>query len=305
MSLADLLSYLTPEELTLVDGLLNDSLLWMPSPENIPQQMAYTSQADILYYGGAAGGGKSLGIGAKVITPWGFKVIGDLVVGDTICNPDGTHQKVIGVYPQGVQDLYKVTFQDGPNVLATGDHLWLYTAGKGKADRKYLHEEEPYPYLKPGQDTGYRIATTQMLVDKFETNQRFHPRVPLTEPIKFTMPYNSQIIVEQLDSYVLGLLLGDGSLSGPGVIFTSSDTELIEEVKTRTLGDWVQYDSSKFGWHARGTTRTYLNAILSSLGLKGTLSDTKFIPKPFLLLVRMASVLIVLRALDWLNTYAG
>jgi len=31
----------------------------MPHPENIPQIMAYVSEANILYYGGAAGGGKS------------------------------------------------------------------------------------------------------------------------------------------------------------------------------------------------------------------------------------------------------
>jgi hypothetical protein len=33
--------------------------LWMPHEKNKPQQMAYVSQADVLGYGGAAGGGKS------------------------------------------------------------------------------------------------------------------------------------------------------------------------------------------------------------------------------------------------------
>jgi hypothetical protein len=51
---------LTPTEKRLVDKLLTDSnLLWMPHPENVPQIQAYVSEADILYYGGAAGGGKS------------------------------------------------------------------------------------------------------------------------------------------------------------------------------------------------------------------------------------------------------
>lgn len=50
---------LTPTEKFLVDSLLLDNLLWMPHPENVPQIQAYVSEADILYYGGAAGGGKS------------------------------------------------------------------------------------------------------------------------------------------------------------------------------------------------------------------------------------------------------
>jgi len=53
------LAYLTPTEKSLVDRLLMDSLLWMPHPDNVPQILAYASEADILYYGGAAGGGKS------------------------------------------------------------------------------------------------------------------------------------------------------------------------------------------------------------------------------------------------------
>jgi len=69
MPLPDLLKRLTPTEKVLVDGLISDSLLWMPHPENIPQIRAYVTEADVLYYGGAAGGGKSdLLLGLAVTT---------------------------------------------------------------------------------------------------------------------------------------------------------------------------------------------------------------------------------------------
>jgi hypothetical protein len=55
----DKLKILTPAEKSLLDALLAGGLLWMPHPENVPQIQAYVSEADILYYGGAAGGGKS------------------------------------------------------------------------------------------------------------------------------------------------------------------------------------------------------------------------------------------------------
>ncbi len=55
---AELLSWLTPEERAKVHGILGaKKQLWTPLPG--PQIEAYTSQATIVGYGGAAGGGKS------------------------------------------------------------------------------------------------------------------------------------------------------------------------------------------------------------------------------------------------------
>jgi hypothetical protein len=52
------LKYLTPVELQELDALLaTDSKIWRPLPG--PQSMAYESKADIIGYGGAAGGGKT------------------------------------------------------------------------------------------------------------------------------------------------------------------------------------------------------------------------------------------------------
>lgn len=54
----DLLKYLTPEELDELDKLLqSDNTIWRPLPG--PQSIAYNSTADIIGYGGAAGGGKT------------------------------------------------------------------------------------------------------------------------------------------------------------------------------------------------------------------------------------------------------
>ena len=54
----ELLKYLTPEELAELDTLLTtDKTIWRPLPG--PQSMAYQSEADIIGYGGAAGGGKT------------------------------------------------------------------------------------------------------------------------------------------------------------------------------------------------------------------------------------------------------
>ena len=56
-NIRDLVAYLTPEERAEVDQLLSEGAVWSPLPG--PQTMAYESEADIIGYGGAAGGGKS------------------------------------------------------------------------------------------------------------------------------------------------------------------------------------------------------------------------------------------------------
>ena len=54
----ELLAYLTPKELAELDLLItSDPTVWRPLPG--PQSMAYYSDADIIGYGGAAGGGKT------------------------------------------------------------------------------------------------------------------------------------------------------------------------------------------------------------------------------------------------------
>lgn len=56
--------HMTPEERRFVLNMMTDGGVWTPHPDNIPQQLAYECEADILGYGGAAGGGKTdLGIG--------------------------------------------------------------------------------------------------------------------------------------------------------------------------------------------------------------------------------------------------
>src|SRR5215813_7892594 len=58
--LLQLLPYLTESERVEMDRLLTaPSPLWQPDAQNLPQQEAYQSKANILGYGGAAGGGKS------------------------------------------------------------------------------------------------------------------------------------------------------------------------------------------------------------------------------------------------------
>jgi hypothetical protein len=68
--------------------------------------------------------GKALPNSEPVLTPTGFKQMGALKVNEHVIGKDGQSTKVTGVYPQGVRDIYTVTFQDGSFVNCDLDHLW-------------------------------------------------------------------------------------------------------------------------------------------------------------------------------------
>jgi Terminase large subunit, T4likevirus-type, N-terminal len=55
----ELLQYLTEDERAEVNQILSDLPCWIPDPRNKPQCAAYESEADVIGYGGAAGGGKT------------------------------------------------------------------------------------------------------------------------------------------------------------------------------------------------------------------------------------------------------
>ncbi len=101
---------------------------------------------------------------------------------------DGRPTKVLGVYPQGFKEIYRVYTQDGSSTLASGDHLWsVYTRG----DRRRG---------KPA-----RVLETKEMIGNLRAAHYHRYELPLlSEPVNF------EPRPVPLDPYALGLLLGDG-----------------------------------------------------------------------------------------------
>lgn len=68
--------------------------------------------------------GKALLDSELIYTPYGPKKIGFADIGDIIYGDDGKLTTVVGVYPQGFVDTYKVTFEDGRSIVCCGQHQW-------------------------------------------------------------------------------------------------------------------------------------------------------------------------------------
>lgn len=228
--------------------------------------------------GGFAGTGKANANSSLVYTPFGGKSMGDICIGDQVSNPDGSVARVIAVHPQGKKQIYKVSFIDGRSTRVTEDHLWLFSMSskKYKANRKYLNEPS-------NKKVSYEINTTKFLIDYLNQEKikkrPSWPLIPLTKPTQFTIIGNNERL--SIDPYLLGLLLGDGSLARNSLVFTSADAELLNAFtdKGYVLNKCNDYN---YDYRLVGEKSIKLRKNLKDFELLGTKSDTKFIPKDYL-----------------------
>ena len=68
--------------------------------------------------------GNAQPLDAKIMTPDGYKLMGEVAVGDEVLTPDGKVTRIDGVYPRGVRKVYNVTRRDGSTTRACNEHLW-------------------------------------------------------------------------------------------------------------------------------------------------------------------------------------
>ena len=210
--------------------------------------------------------GRAQPVFSRVLTPSGFRPIGSLRVGDRVIGSDGRPTRVLGVYPQGVRDVYRVTAQDGASTLCCGEHLWsVYTA----EDRRRA---------KPP-----RVLPTREMVGKLRRNHQHRYELPLLDAPAKLAPRDIP-----MDPYALGLLLGDGCLTGSTTpTFATIDRELVHALE---IDDIELIQKSRVDYvmrHAAGGRggRRIPNPVtvtLRDLGLCGTTSDTKFVPPDYL-----------------------
>jgi phosphate starvation-inducible PhoH-like protein len=244
---------------------LYDALHDMLDPDSIPRLMAAGTIeiAPLAYMRG-----RCQPTDTPVLTPDGFRPIGTLTVGDLVIGSHGEPTPVIGVYPQGEKDIYRLTAQDGASTLASGDHLWAVATRDDRRRGKPL-----------------RVLTTREMIGNLRANHHHRYELPLhSAPVRF--PYREVPV----DPYALGLLLGDGCLTGSTTpSFATRDPELADELKRLLPGTEVRpleppnYLLNKVT--SPGDVITLENPVTRVarvLGLYGTGSATKFVPDLYL-----------------------
>jgi replicative DNA helicase len=206
-----------------------------------------------------SGIGKAQPAFSKIYTPDGYKLMKDIQVGDTIFGSDGKTQTILGFYPQGEKEYYKVTMNDNSFTYSCKEHLWtVYKEGKKHT-------------LSLGQ-----------IMDNLRYNgirKALKYRIPITPAVEYSKKDN------YIHPYVLGVLLGDGYLSErDSVMLSCSEDELLNEfIKKVNEGCVLKY-SQKYDYRIT-TKKGYPNPFktyLRELNLLGKKSDTKFIPDNYM-----------------------
>lgn len=207
--------------------------------------------------------GKAQPLTSNILTPDGWKKMGDVQVGDNVCIPDGGTAKVTGVFPQGLRDTCLITFSDGSKVKCDWDHLWTVNT----------------------RHTQYTLTAKDLVRYGLRTEKgTLKYSVPNLKPVEFS-PVNLM-----LDPYVMGALLGDGSFRGRSVSFTSADEEISSYMEcglpdnltfTPKAGSSIDYYITGHGRRGPGKPGPLISYLMSS-GLWGKSSHGKFIPEEYL-----------------------
>lgn len=227
------------------------------------QEKFVRSNVDVVFGGGQLAGGKAQPLDCQVCTPFGFRRMGDLNVGDIITNSHGGMQKVIHIYERGIMETVEFEFADGRKTRCALDHLWKVKKVANVPKRVKIHNDN---------DLSWEIMTTEQIVSLMDKNKKVN--IPICSPIQFTRGNRTQGLT--IHPYLLGSLLGDGCmakyLSSPR-LFTA-DKEISEKISI--LG----YDITKSKSYEIAYTIHDRDVVkhLKQKKLWGCLSDTKFIP---------------------------
>lgn len=223
------------------------------------------------------GVGKGMTINTLVYTPKGMIKIGDIKIGNKVIGSDGLSYNVIGVFPQGLRDTYKITFNDGVSIITDENHLWLVMSPNHSLNRKnerlkkslVLSTKQMYEGGKIKiKGNGYneeRIYEIETYYKSSNGNNKW--QIPIVKPIHFD---NNDLL--PINPYLLGLALGDGYFNGKNIRFGVHKDDFDEMFNLFKIKENKPQHNVKNG---------YINVenSLFELGIEHTRSNTKFIPE--------------------------
>ncbi len=237
--------------------------------------------------------GKAQPLDSGVLTPEGWRAMGDLQVGDAVASVDGAPSRVTGVFPQGKRQVYRVTLADGRHAECCAEHLWS------------VHFR--------GWDAPRVLETAQIM--RMLERVRYRNRL-WVEP--FAGEYGDDTGLP-VDAYALGCLLGDGNLKGTSARFSNIDSAVLaafdeaigEDLELNPAGG-ADYRVARVPLDRSPTaTRARVNPLkhaLDELGLWDRGAADKFIPKAYFSASRAARARLMAGLIDtdgWVESFGS
>jgi len=238
--------------------------------------------------------GKAEHVDNMLYTPTGRKRIGDIQIGDQVIGSNGQPINVIGVYPQGIKKLYKITFNDGHSIKVCEDHLWNVKLNGGTKGyitlsvKDLLDNTKIITYNGVGRNIKKEYTISTYYKDKQNRNKW---SIPIVKPINFQPKNLKKVNInisrnkQPIHPYVLGALIGDGGLSQKSIRFSSVDEEIIKGIQLHLPDDLelkkVKGNNCDYSIVTKKGNRNSLTKALRNLGLMGLKSEHKFIPEEY------------------------
>jgi intein/homing endonuclease len=186
--------------------------------------------------------------GTEILTPKGFKKYKELKVGDEVIGVNGLTTKIKVIYPKSKMQLYRVTTNDGRELICNKEHLFKVRLLQN--DRKW------------------RIRNLNWIIKRY-SKERFDKR---NRKIYYEHAVQLQPIPVEfkekklpIDPYTLGIWLGDGTSSGSAM--TSADPEI--------------FNYSNYKWHRNKVKYLYNTHGLQKILRLNNLKNNKHIPKEY------------------------
>lgn len=212
---------------------------------NIRQKKVVEAKENKIICLATAASGKAIPIDTIIPTPNGWKIADEIKVGDYLINELGQPTKVLGVYPQGKKEVYKITFGDGREAKCCKEHIWSVN----KITWKDKNEYRDY-------------TVTQLLEEGLIYKDR---------RAKFSIPCSSPIQWPEkeydIDPYIIGAFLGDGCCIGKSQLVLASENEHIPLLCAEKMGTNVKTElwyNNKYQWRfyiENGIEKKYFNRL--------------------------------------------
>lgn len=213
--------------------------------------------------------------GTPILKYDGTKIkVEDIKTGMMLMGPDSKPRRVLETH-SGTDEMYRITPHSGADPFVVNQHHILSlkrAATKKKSDKR----------------TGEVINIS--VKDYLNKSNNFKRTYKLyrSNVIEFNNSTTKQEL--SIPPYILGLLIGDGSLSQKRIELTTADNPIISEFTNyvmelgHNVGLHKKENTKAVGLYVNknGMSQNILQQKLNSLGLLNSVSSTKFIPKSYL-----------------------
>lgn len=171
--------------------------------------------------------GKAEPLDREILTDNGFKTFAELEIGDTVYSRSGKPTKIMGFPWRGRDTFYRLTFDDGDTMLVSSNHDFI-CMGPEERFRKTYVSSSTKAVIPNKNYRQWQVRSARQMFDHVYSSEEIIDQtrryvIPICEPVGLS---HKEL---PIDPYLLGLLIGDGSLTQAGktIAININDTEII------------------------------------------------------------------------------